>query len=1324
MVVNPTLVLKSDSADVKLRPFDTTRYTVHKAPPDGDCGYHAFLRSMEALYPSVPVPRDARALRNALLKSIRERHMLPREMRRREDVLEDTRARIQSGLDEPGTGWMENDEMEMLANLFDVCIAVWSVAFRNWVFSLPSKIPTHMGGLGGCERVVYMYNTDGSTPNKASSSPRMPAVDYSRASGFHYDYLLPIESSNDSDPEGSRPSTADTRNSSEEGVSDMSEDEDEEPISMEDGDGAEDLVDDEVVEKVEGMSVVKRFAFFKQYIKEFEASKSFVQRKRMLNTAAEMKPVLRTHRIAQHPEYYVEEGKIDASKRDPGAFFYTKKQRFLKKFLSMNTDNRVVLLFHDVGVGKTCSSILMAENFVGMFDRPVLVLLPNSLEHNYKKELFDDARLNFEARTYEACNGAKYLEDIPNWHLSSRKEVRRKVHKMIKSEYTFSGYLKIVNLVRRLKRKAKLAFRDDPEGRELFLFGAIREKFSNRVIVIDEIHNIRLSNDKSMKAFPKTLELILWCAENVRLVMLSATPMFDHPEELSWLMRFAYLADKRHRSFGTDIVFDSEDALTEDSKKRVAYFAKNYVSYMSGYDPDRFGLKYFAERAPERAPGVDMVTKAPYALPVKKGAYDFYSTEMRGYQLRMYRKIAGLTDGDADADEDTATDFAENDRKGNDVHNAVQISNIAYPVPEAETKGPAREWTPLLRGERGFKNNFRVTSEKKAMRVEYMDPDAQFLHPKHLRKYASKMHEIVQHVKRCEGLVLVYSKYIFSGLVPLAVALEHEGFVKYNKNSLLRNGQVEKPPGGARPAYIVITADDRLSPGNGAEIDVFNTPGNARGGTVKVALINDVAAEGVSFKNVREIHMLEPWYNMHKVDQIVGRGVRFMSHAGLPTEERNVGVYLHTNVVPDTDIESIDFRRYRIALSKQHKIDQVEALLKANAVDCVLSDRATKSETRRIRDSKGERRQLRTIRDMVVCAYKSSSKNGAASSATLNHRMLLFDIVDNAKMLRGVLERNAVTHFAPIDLEREHGVASNRLLKPTLRYMVRGRMPMRINQTKGYIVRTGSSYVFQPFEVSDRKLSLRERASPLRRRVVRRFVVQPSVMKSKPASAKKSVCSAASDSEATECSRSSADARFDATRKAIRTLLEGVRLKGVDESVLDDMAADALEAEDFDELAAATDPALRRSLVRAMVMGEDYFVNLHTNKVYLLASEEPRVKEAGFKRSGEIRERIKKRLRAAREESGHSEIVGFVALNKGGVQTKVKHQTDKGSTGSACINTSTFKTDMLREFIRGYDPAAEVAKTVKRDLCRVYEYMLRKSGLFARPLEYGLLDKN
>lgn len=1356
MTATSKQIVEDNMFGMQLPPFDKRLYKEHIVPGDGDCGYHAFLGSMRALYPNVEVPRDTRALRRTLLKSIEKRSKLPRMMQMRADIANDTKKRILSGLDEPGTGWMENDELEMLANLYDVCIAVWSVAFGMWVFILPTDIPTQHGGLGGCERVIYLFNTnvpdeargefsESNKSNKSNKSSEISAteeIDYSQAVGFHYNYLIPLDAPPRVSPSEDEQSTP--RSSAENTKAENDDENDEEEnadisISIDDEGEDEDLVDQSVVDKVDTMSITNRFAFFKEYIKQFEASKSYAQKKRMMYTAAEMKPALRAHRLSHHPEYYVDGAAPLAVGEEVGqasnAFFYTKKQKFLKKFLSVNTDNRAVLLFHEVGVGKTCSSILMAENFVGMFDRPVLVLLPNSLEHNYKKELFDETRLNFENRTYEACNGAKYLEDIPNWYNSSRKEVRRKVNKMIRSDYTFSGYLKIVNLVRRYERKAKLLFRDDPDGRKLYLFNMVREKFSNRVIVIDEIHNIRLTNDKSLKAFPKTLELILWCSENVRLVMLSATPMFDHPEELSWLMRFAYLADKRHKSFGSTIEFDERDALTKDSARTIAYFAKNYVSYMSGYNPNTFGLKYFVNQQAATRPTTDMVTGKEYDVPVKNGTYAFYESEMTGYQLKMYRKVVGGRGNNASMASDADDDFDENEeggddapkkRSGNDVHNAIQISNIAYPVPESEANDPGA--LAMVRGERGFKNNFRVTSENKAMRVQYLNNELQFLHPKHLKKYARKLHAIVEHIRSCEGLVLVYSKYIYSGLVPLAIALEHVGFVKYNKKSLLRDGKVEKSTGAtSRSSYIVITADDRLSPGNAAEIDAFNTVGNARGGVIKVALINDVAAEGVSFKNVREIHMLEPWYNMHKVDQIVGRGVRYMSHSGLPSEERNVGVYLHANMVPKTDVESIDYRRYRIALSKQYKINQVEALLKANAVDCVLSEKGVKQETRRVRDSKGETRQIETLQDTIVCAYKS--KNDVVNSATMNPRMLLFDIVDMAKHLRHVLETNAVTRVSTDILIERYGLVDNVLLKPTLRYMVRGKMPIHINGVKGYLIRASDAYVFQPFDISDRKLTAHDRMTSLRRQVVRKFVIQPPSEKA---------TSVAKDAKRPSSKNrpliSSADEKFDSRRKEIAQVLEGVGVD-VDGKVLDAMAADSLGEEEYGELASIRNTALRDSLKDAMVIGKEYYVNLFagkSGKIYLFNDKDPSgATEAGFKKNNDIRERVRKQLRSQREERDQTQLVGFMVTKKGGVETKIKHQSDStgsnGSTGSACVGTSTFKVGMLRKLIQDnhLDPKPlNMDKLVKRDLCKVYEYFLRKNNLFARPWEYLLLDKN
>ena len=46
--------------------------------------------------------------------------------------------------------------------------------------------------------------------------------------------------------------------------------------------------------------------------------------------------------------------------------------------------------------------------------------------------------------------------------------------------------------------------------------------------------------------------------------------------------------------------------------------------------------------------------------------------------------------------------------------------------------------------------------------------------------------------------------------------------------------------------------------------------------------------------------MLDPWWNINSYNQVIGRGVRRLSHKNLPKEERNVTIYLHLSVKSKT----------------------------------------------------------------------------------------------------------------------------------------------------------------------------------------------------------------------------------------------------------------------------------------------------------------------------------------------------------------------------------------------------------------------------------------
>merc|ERR1712166_207638 len=112
--------------------------------------------------------------------------------------------------------------------------------------------------------------------------------------------------------------------------------------------------------------------------------------------------------------------------------------------------------------------------------------------------------------------------------------------------------------------------------------------------------------------------------------------------------------------------------------------------------------------------------------------------------------------------------------------------------------------------------------------------------------------------------------------------------------------------------YIMITGDPKLSPDNKFELDTCTNENNTNGEIVKVVIISKAGSEGLDFKNIRQVHILEPWYNFNRIEQTIGRGVRNLSHCLLPFNERNVEIYLYGSELEDNSVESVDLYMYRL----------------------------------------------------------------------------------------------------------------------------------------------------------------------------------------------------------------------------------------------------------------------------------------------------------------------------------------------------------------------------------------------------------------------------
>jgi ribosomal protein L12E/L44/L45/RPP1/RPP2 len=231
--------------------------------------------------------------------------------------------------------------------------------------------------------------------------------------------------------------------------------------------------------------------------------------------------------------------------------------------------------------------------------------------------------------------------------------------------------------------------------------------------------------------------------------------------------------------------------------------------------------------------------------------------------------------------------------------------------------------------------------------------------------YSSKINSVLDNIYNtdedtvAEGIILIYSQYIDGGLIPMALALEEMGFSRYNHNSLfnqtrnnkpaLIDARTMKPPtdkNDFKPAcYTMITGDGRLSPHNDEDVKEITINDNKDGIQVKVFLISKTGAEGIDFKFIRQVHILDPWYNMNRIEQIIGRAVRNFSHKDLPFEKRNVQIFMHGTILnePNEPVkkEAADLYIYRLAEYKAVQIGKVTRVLKQSSVDCIINHNQT-----------------------------------------------------------------------------------------------------------------------------------------------------------------------------------------------------------------------------------------------------------------------------------------------------------------------------------------------------------------------------------------------
>jgi len=841
-------------------------------------------------------------------------------------------------------------------------------------------------------------------------------------------------------------------------------------------------------------------------------------------------------KIAKRKEFYDTryDGDIDdEKKRDvkkwadtlcDTEFELTPHQQFVKNFLSVQTPYNSLLLYHGLGTGKTCSAIGVAEEMrtymrqIGQRKPIIIVAMPN-VQDNFRLQLFDPRKLKLENGiwTIQSCVGNSLLREINptgvKGHIDDRDNIIEQINNIISQYYVFMGYTTFANYI-----SAVTEVKGTPEEKQRNKIREIKNVFNNRLVVVDEVHNIRITNENKNRKVAELLMDVAKHSDSMRLLLLSATPLYNSYEEIIWLVNLMNLNDKRGIISISD-VFESDGTFKAEPDGLALLKRKltGYVSYIRGENPYTFPYRIYPDKNPDFTyPSKQMNGKS--ISPIEH--VPVYVNPIGEIQEKGYKLII------EDIKNQTGEQFEDMESfKYTLLMLPLEALNIVYPYDESADPSDTIQ---SITGKSGLARimSYKETSTAR-YNFQYKDPANTIFSKDELPKYSSKMAKICESIRKSEGIILIYSQYIDGGSVPMALALEEMGFTRFGTErqtkslfasprtepldslTMLPKSQVQEQGKFHQARYVMITGDKLFSPNNDEDIKALNNIDNMDGSKIKVVLISKAAAEGIDFKNIRQVHILEPWYNMNRIEQIIGRGVRNQSHCKLPFEKRNVEIFLHATSLTDTSEESIDLYVYRLAERKSIEIGKITRVLKETAVDCILNIEQTNFTTEKlmaipenanieltlssgktIKYNVGDKPYTEICDYMDNCAFTCSPNaqitDADVTEITYSEAFVNINIETIVKRIRDIFKDIPKgRHF----FKRDELFDSINILKrypdsqifSALTYLIDNKNEHITDKYGriGNLVNHGEYYMFQPIEITDDAVSIYERTRPV-----------------------------------------------------------------------------------------------------------------------------------------------------------------------------------------------------------------------------------------------------
>lgn len=623
----------------------------------------------------------------------------------------------------------------------------------------------------------------------------------------------------------------------------------------------------------------------------------------------------------------------------PPTFALQSHQSLIRNFLNPWTPYRGLLVFHGTGTGKTCLGTAVAENFIEQVKRygtKIHILVPGThIKSTWKKEIV-------------FCTGKKYFNNTETVYNDAEKDrilknamYQTKQFYEIMSFKTFNKKVlgeKVKQLNQSKKQKKNEVIRDIAINKI--------DNLNNTLLIIDESHQVGAGN-----GWGKSVMKIIKNSVNLKVLLLTATPMQNKADDIVELLNFVRPPNdpiERDRVFVTNRnITDIE--FKPDGQQYLERMASGYVSHLRGADPLTFAKR--VNKGTKPGPFLFTPIIRCRMLKFQKELYDSETKQSIKDDDTLMRKLQSAANMILPGLDNTKTSIIGH--YGSDGLDKL-TNQIKYSHKEL-TNLINKE---LLGGKYPTPLKLMYLNSSKKITGHIFKENLLKLFSIKFYKALKKINRVVEGEKGM-GTVFVNSNLVQMGVDLFQEVLIQNGYLEYNEEQQYNivdttrcyycgklHHQHDAATHEFAPAtFMVLTGqntegDDVLPEQKHEVIDkVFNSVENKYGKNIKIILGSKVMHEGVTLHNVKQVHILDFFWNLGRIEQTIGRAIRHCRHYDVMTEAQpfpQVTVYKYC-VSNKSDLLTPEEDSYRKAELKYVMIKKVERLLKTVAIDCPLN---------------------------------------------------------------------------------------------------------------------------------------------------------------------------------------------------------------------------------------------------------------------------------------------------------------------------------------------------------------------------------------------------